>query len=567
MVNVVAFLFVLFVIGIYANLWTASVLGTIRHGYKYAAYFSFVLCLLALAFHYKKELAIKTNKLFNVVLTILIICALLLGLRTLFYYLPSENKTLVKVGTGTGYNVILISFDALSANDMSLYGYARKTTPNIDRFAENGYVFENTYSNSNHTSPSVCSILTGKYPVSHGVFNNFTYLDKSIRMENIAQVLKDHGYYTAAIVANRMAHPWHNMTYKSFDYVAPLMVRKEYMKEYFFNIIGPYLANLNSNAYNWMNSTELLISYYGRKYFSRITGNEPEPLTMYTWSDWLIGTDKWKKENMAPPAMAFDNALDVMDKKRGPFFVWIHIFPPHAPYISPNKFMYSFLKERQYETADSQQIIYGRRYPDQMQVEINKLRARYDENILYADDNFGKFLESLNKKHIVDNTIIIVTADHGEIFEKGFQSHGGTSLYQPLIHIPLIIRTPGQRGRIRLKTNAEQVDIGPTILDMLGYSSAPWMVGQSLWKLMEGKKYSEKSIMTMYLGENGNKKHITGGSVAVIEENYKFIYDIRSDKGELYDLLSDPDESNNLYGIEEQRGNKLANLIKKNIGN
>ena len=564
--NVVALAFTLQLLVLMSNKWANNVF---QFNYK-INYDVLTIIVLGIAFvvlvifkdKIDKKIKNEVKKLFKIVIVItLISIALVTGKALTVSKNQSENKKITKSylnNIKSKYpNVILITFDALTANDMSLYGYQRNTTPYIDAFAKESYVFDNMYANCNFTTPSVISILTGKYPSTHRAFQLYAFLENNKKEENIGNLLRKNGYQTAAIISNTKAHPWHNRTYGSFDFLPPPIFKKEHRFRLFFNIITPYLVQLRSNSHIWVEDimTFLLDSYFQmlnpRRAFSFFTGKENSRQT----------------EIANPSELTFKIANDYLRSAKSPFFLWIHVFPPHGPYLPSRRFKYTFLKEKTLDTRGAQSH-YGGRYERELQPIIDKLRDRYDEMILDTDYEFHKFLASLKKSGYFGSSIIMVSSDHGEAFEKEFFGHGGgdcSYLYQPLIYIPLIIHMPNQKQGKRITSNAEQIDIVPTILDVLVLNIPDWMEGESLRKAMEENYISSKPKFSMDLSTNNINGSIKEGSIAVMQDRYKFIYYIKDNRGELYDLAKDKKENNNLADLKPDIAAYLKKLVLQKI--
>jgi arylsulfatase A-like enzyme len=250
----------------------------------------------------------------------------------------------------------------------------------------------------------------------------------------------------------------------------------------------------------------------------------------------------------------------------GPWFLWVHVWPPHSPYLA-GRSLYKFLPERVLDTRTSQQLYDNRFYTPDQQVTIDKLRLRYDESIFNLDNELGDFFDSIKNRGITGNTVIAISADHGEIFEKGYHEHGGAgcnSLYQPLIHIPLIVKLPGQEIGRRVSAAAEQTDIAPTLLNLIGAPVPKWMEGESLVRAMNDGFDSEKPKFSMNLEKCNVKKPISDGSIAIIRDKYKFIYYPKNGQSELYELNADPREKKNIVGAAALR-EELYSLIKDKI--
>ncbi len=414
-------------------------------------------------------------------------------------------------------NIILITFDAFAAQHSSLYGYHYKTTPNIDKLGQESYVFDNMYSSSNWTLPSFASLMTGKYPNHHGLIKNISYFWRLGRKQNIAFLLKEIGYETAVVWSNPYGCPWNN-NIKGFERVAPNNTSWDFY----------YVPGLGPNS--WLSAL--------------IGGNHIYKL-MKNFSD------IWQKEaNKLDVTMkaefTFDQASKLLTDIKSPFFLWIHIFPPHDPYLSNRIYRYSILKEKIFDNVDKFSRAPELHYPPKDQPLVDKLSMRYDENLLYADDEFGKFLTFLTQRGLFDKSILIVSSDHGEMFEKGFRGHGGPYLYQPLIHVPLIIHLPGETRGQRIGINVSHVDIAPTILDILGVKPPMWMDGRSFKAALEGSNIDIGIKYSMNLGYVNCPSDLKTRSFAAIKQNYKLIKYSDWHRYELYDVKKDPQEKLNL---------------------
>ncbi len=384
-------------------------------------------------------------------------------------------------------NIILITFDALTSEDMSLYGYHLKTTPNIEEFAKESYVFKNMYANSNWTRPTVTSILTGVYPIKHKLINPFPinkFLPKDLQKKNLASILKANGYTTVAVVSNLVyAHPFVNDTFRDFDYKPYFTVKFGWLDILFYSFFyktTPFFYKLES-------SVNVILEFTYKRY-SKAINKIINKFTSFLIFKKYIPTD-------APAELTFNIALNYLKNTSHPFFLWIHVFPPHDPYLPPEPYKQSFLKDNSFLTDyEQQQYLSGEFNPkdENIKLLISKLKLRYDEHILYADHEFGKFLKELKKLRLYDNSLIILSADHGESFEHNYTGHSGPFLYNNLIHIPLIIHLPGQKHSQVVEQPAEQVDIFPTILDLINLEIPKWADGESLKLFIMQKNYLTK---------------------------------------------------------------------------
>ena len=422
-------------------------------------------------------------------------------------------------------NVILITFDSLAARNMSLYGYDRVTTPHLDGFARRSFVFKNFAANCNSTIPSLFSILTGRYPLSHDCLHVTSALGASERAENLASVLKKEGYHVSAVLG----------TLRDYAFVSRLQFVK---------------------TAGWANGLKSQIFF---------------------WGDYLVGAFsrtslfRWGREINRRTLRAntsestFAKAVDHLRTLPFPFFLWVHIYPPHAPYLPSSRFKYAFLAEQTLDTFEAQRHYLDRNYPEQLQPVINKLRSRYDELILSADSGFGTFWNVIEHQSCFENTIVIVTSDHGEMFERGYQGHAGTLLYQPMVHIPLILRMPNQREGKAVTVNAGQVDIAPTLLDILGLKIPSWMEGESLKKALEWSPVQDRPKFSLSGNLFNNNGGLRTGSIAVTHEGYKLLYYPGKKGRELYDLSRDPNEGTNLIHSKREEARILEDLIRERM--
>ena len=443
-------------------------------------------------------------------------------------------------------NVILVTFDALAAEDMSLYGYYIKTTPNIDALAKDSYVFDTMIANSNWTRPSVASILTGKYQNKLDFFSVNTITKKmSYNHENFARVLKENGFKTAAIISNFTAHPLQNMTFNDFDYLPDKVCNRSLMPP-----------------------VERILSYIPNKFYTSTTSLILLKDILSAFDTILVRSfpDHFN-EIFESPNLTFKKSLDFILNRKSPFFIWIHIMPPHGPYLPSKKFKYKLLEEKIYDNYSNITNINIRvPYPGDQQYLVDKLHLRYLENIMYADDEFGKFVESLSIKGLLENSILIVSSDHGESFRKGYLVHNGyrlENLYNQFIRIPLIIHMPNQQTGKRIKSNAEHVDLAPTILDFLNINVPKWMEGESLKGAMYDNQITKKPKYSMNFFTIKMNNRIRKGAIAVIKGDYKYIYQINDNREELYDIKRDLYENKNLVSIKKDIVKELKQLVMK----
>lgn len=425
-------------------------------------------------------------------------------------------------------NVILLSIDTLTAGDMSLYGYPLPTTPKLSDFAKESYTFDHFFASSNWTTPTIASFISGLYPVTNGVHQSRSYFLRDDRRKNLGQALKDNGYQTAAVIANSYAHP--------------LLLR----------ITDSFSATTESPEEKYLASDPLF----------RILLR----LKDYGTALWLPNTVSWTlsrddENSLFPPELIFDRALPFFSSLKQPYFVWAHIFPPHSPYLPAAPFKYRFGNFKEFSKLEDYDEYPGT-YPSELQSGIDKIRLRYDEFILDTDFRVGGFLDKLKALGRFEDSVIIVTADHGESFTRNVFGHNGPLLHQPLIHIPLLIHLPGQKEGKRIPYYAGQVDLLPTVMDLLDLPIPTWVQGESLKSAMLDGTPTSLPKFSMNLDLDSRFAPPTKGTFAVMQDGWKFVRYLATGKEELYHLASDPGEIAELAGDNPEQAKKMRDLIE-----
>jgi len=420
-------------------------------------------------------------------------------------------------------DIYLITIDALRADDMSLYGYGRPTSPNLELFAQRGFTFDYFFANSNFTATATTSIETGKLPWTHRVFHQGGFLRGEAQQENLATLLQQRGYYTATISSNYLASPVHHRTQASYD-AAEYNVPE--------NVSGMWLRHTN---------------FIGFDTLYTLSGPLLKPLTLLLR---YVDSFLWSKRYASPAEPVFDSARRVIQRQdiTQPRFVWAHVLPPHDPYVPPLPYQGHFLHGD--KLTRNYDFIGLRTDAPPSGVSVAELRARYDENISYVDGVVGGFLEWLDRTGRFDRSIIIVSADHGESFEHNWLTHGGPYLFNGVIRIPLIIHVPGQKQGSRISQAAEQIDLVPTILELIGGQAPTWAEGTSLKPALEGKEVPQRLLFSMNLEPNSTFESVTQGTVAAIDNDFKYIDRLGTQERGLYRYRTDPHEEQNLVDSE-----------------
>ncbi len=462
--------------------------------------------------------------------------------------LPKEDQ---------GPSIIFVTFDALSAADMSLYGYDRDTTPFWKELAEESYTFDRMHANCTYTEPSIISILTSKYPWTHGIYRKGALSPKQAK-ESLPALLKEYGYVTVAVLGpltgSLTANPEYLGLEEQFDHIRIAPAKAPAFAELFIPKIKALAEPIKRNVVNlWLRGVYFDVQYsaLGRT----LSWQEPEL--------------KETVEGNLGEALAM--LRSVSDR---PLFIWVHIMPPHMPYRPPPPFHGTYLPRSIELDIRQFAIPYFHTIRDfrQKLEYANKVRARYDEMVLYTDAKLREFIHGLKKLGRYKDSILILSADHGEVFDKGLcATHGSPHLYEPEVHIPLLVHTPGQEEPRRVHALAQSLDIAPTILDLLGKPIPGWMEGESLVPYMRGDSAeTDRPKFAMMLEGNQIGKPIRAGAVAVYYGDYKMVWTrewarMDKEKERLHLIAKDPRERRNLLDQEPETASRLRGLIKEGL--
>ncbi|RMF92235.1 MAG: hypothetical protein D6734_12765, partial [Candidatus Schekmanbacteria bacterium] len=256
----------------------------------------------------------------------------------------------------------------------------------------------------------------------------------------------------------------------------------------------------------------------------------------------------------------------IENNKNRNFFLWLHYFEPHYPYLEHKPYTEkyeSYLngeKKGKFEKSHEWiKEVFNRRKEDLSEADINRLRSLYGGEITYLDKFIGEVIEKLKEEGIYDNTIIVFTSDHGEMLGEQHLIEHGDSLYQPEIHVPLIFKLPDKMGIAkgkRLDALVELTDVMPTLLALLDISSPVRLEGVNLYPLMSGER---ESVRSYAFSEVHNYK-------SIIKGDWKYIMSLPVLSAPmLFNLKDDINERKNLYFSNIEMGRNLRKEILKRI--
>ena len=446
-------------------------------------------------------------------------------------------------------DIILVTADAFAANHASFMGYSRPTTPNLERLANGADVFERYYANSNFTTASVNSILDGVRPWTHRANQFLAVVSTAIADAGLVGRLKRAGYATDAVWTNSLAAPFLNRSDRSLDVSA--FARTHYS--------GPMISSVMATRFS---------------HFTPVTELGAFITTVKVVDRLMIASGAWTPTDQNALEPAFDRARALIrdrDPSR-PLFLWVHVMRPHSPYAAPPPFLGRFnpgpLMRTRYDSSPINEF-FSSRLDDER---VSQFAGRYDEGLAYFDSSIGEFIEWLKGHGVFEKTLLIVSSDHGESFSHRYGTHAGPMLHEDVIHVPLLIKEPGQAAGRRVGVLSEQIDLMPTILDLAGVAVEGPVEGRSLRPAIQGQRM-DGPVFSMNFEQNSRFKGFNVGSIAMIEGRWKYVRYLGHLRGPLippladavYDLQSDPGETSNLVSVQAAVAARMRNAIEEQL--
>ena len=378
-------------------------------------------------------------------------------------------------GAGNRLNVLLITIDTLRADHLGTYGYKRKTSPRIDALAREGALFEEAYTYWPKTRGSFVAMLTGRRASQTGYSKTHPLL---LGMNpTLASVLKAAGYATAATVDNP------NVS-KSLGYAQGFDSYRE------------------------------------------------------TWEETGLATE------MARAAAITEDGVRALAAARPeqPFLLWLHYVNPHAPYTPPAPFDTAFLDDDA-KGGPHLEVVPGdhggipKKWAVAGQDRLGYYVAQYDGEIAAVDREVGRVLDALRISAVKDQTLVIVTSDHGEsLGEHGYFFDHGENVFDPSLRIPLVLAGPGVKAGHRSPLLASTLDLVPTVLDAVKVSYPPDLAGESLWPAAQGGSRPDRARL-----QAQNDRNLIGAW----DRRFKVVATPEGDRMRyaLYDRAADPGET------------------------
>jgi arylsulfatase A-like enzyme len=408
---------------------------------------------------------------------------------------------------GRPRNAILISIDTLRPDHLGCYGHEGETSPTLDALAAAGVRFEDVTAAAPWTLPSHATMLTGLYPSHHGVRNHEERLAEEI--VTLAEEFQAHGYQTLAVVNT------HNVGAPQFQ----------------------------------------LGQGFGEDHFRYIIETEDDPKTMklrtFDNGDVVVSTAK--------------ELLRERDEDK-PFFLFLHFYDVHTDFTPRAEYRERYVGPYAGRlTGSTTQLVNVRDGEEVLnEADVRWLREMYDAEIRQLDDLLGRFFSWLDAEDLRDETLFVITSDHGEEFqEHGSVLHGRTQ-YQEVLRIPLLIQGPGIPAARVVTTPVHGVDVTPTILALMGIASSVPRDGLDLTPTWNGGTLPERDLFA----EADHNNRVDDEFVYDIKKmvrrgQEKFLLDTHSGRFELYDLAKDGGEHRDVAGTEPERVEALRAVLER----
>lgn len=423
-------------------------------------------------------------------------------------------------------NVLVIVVDTLRADHLSAYGYSRQTSPNLDRLARQGVLFENAFSTTSWSYPSHVSLVTGSYQFEHRMAVArpvpwFSHPRESLSgLPTLGESLERRGYRTAAFSANRAFFSRNLGFGRGFihfeDYLhspSDMFVRTLFGREFSRMVLVRSERSKYRRALRWLG-------------FDSLLDRDDEGLAQSGGSP---GVRKRAMEVNRELLGWIDRSAP-----QRPFFAFMNYFDVHEPYGGPFSYTAGWPKDG-----------------------VGNL---YDNGVKYVDDAIGQLISELERRGLTHNTLLVITSDHGEeLGEHGLATHG-EALYRAEIQVPLIFWYPGQvPGGVRMKQAVTNAALPATVMDVLGDRSAAgrFSIASLTPHWTETPAGGAESVLSE-LAENVNLKAsaksvptaVRGAMKSLVSGSWHLVVH-KTLGGQLYDWSRDPGESVNLIGRPE----------------
>jgi arylsulfatase A-like enzyme len=484
----------------------------------------------------------------------------LAGLLSLNLAAPQFLFRPAKSEGGTGANVLIVVFDAFSALHNSLYGYARQTMPNLARIADKGTVYHQHYANGPFTTPGTASLLTGTLPWTHRALDHGDGVADHMVDKSIFHAFDE--YHCMAYSHNTIANTLLKQFVPAIDDYTPqgrlFLGSDAFLHDLKDHDIAPLawtraIKKLDDGvSYSLFMSR--LYALLNEDRFSAYESKFPRGLPHLFEDSYYILED------------GIDWVQTLLAAAPQPFMGYFHFLPPHFPYKTRAEFYNQFYKDG-FEPLEKPIHIFA---PKRAEGRVDEFRRWYDEYILYVDAEFARLYDFMQQNGLLENTWLVLTSDHGEMFERGIVGHQAPPMFQPLVRIPLVIFAPGQDSRVDIHERTNAIDMLPTLMHNTGQAIPDWAEGHVLPPF--ASLPPDRPIVNVRGKGIDPGQPIHKGSAMLIRGDYKLVYifgfegDLEGGELiELYHLQDDPEELNDLASSRPDIVDQMLSEIKPQL--
>lgn len=477
----------------------------------------------------------------------------LLSLMPAAYYLPQSQPWPAKPKQNNQPNIIFLVYDAWSACNTPLFGYPRETMPHLSELAEKAIVYHNHYAGAIFTYPGTSALLTGTLNWTNQAYYYNKRLLEFFHKNNLFSLFPD--YYRLAYTQNPIAEIVIKYMYRKIN---QLKERQDLFMKRDFWLPKVFPNDYDVASISWVRNIKKFDDGYANSLFiSRVYDLLNTRWMENVAKDFPLGLPSIEGDNYFILEDATNWIAQATANVETPYVGYFHLLPPHAPYNTRLEY-YKSLRNDGYKPVKKPEHVFTQ---GESGKELRANRNAYDEYLLYVDSEFKRLYDMLEANGQLDNTWIILTSDHGEMFERGIKAHGVYALFEPLMHVPLMIFPPGQTTRQDIYTPTSVVDLIPTLLQIAGKEQAEWLEGSVLPPFNPDFDPTRPAYaMDSRFSEQGEP--FTNASIMMRKQNYKLIthfgdqdrYKRLDGKPlfELFDIDADPEELINLYETEPE---------------
>ncbi|MCI0641217.1 MAG: sulfatase [Gemmataceae bacterium] len=460
------------------------------------------------------------------VLVVLLLVAVVVSQKASAHWRQRQEHARIPPAASDAPNVLLVVMDTVRAQNLSLHGYERRTSPNLEKWAKKGAWFERAFTTAPWTLPSHAGMFTGRY--AHELSAHWRQPLDDLH-PTLAEVLRDRGYLTAGFSANRYYAGYDSglargfVHYRDYNHSPGEFINCSALTKWFFNK-RPVRTALD------------YFDLYGRKDAAEVNAS---------FLDWLSAHTKPNDDGAKP------------------FFAFLNYFDAHDPYLPPAPYDSMFgppptLEERaafwRWWESPAHSL------PPRI---VDAALRGYDGGIAYLDDQLNRLLEELDRRGSLKDTLVIITSDHGEHFGEHGRFIHGNSLHRQLLHVPLVVLFP---GRIPEGTQVKQFvtlrDLPATVSTLLKTKDAPFP-GSTLSRYWDAQYKGQKdsplfqvafAIPPQYARpDQGRSPTATGWILSFFQDGKHYIRYGKDGSEEIYDFDADPRDQTNLAALPEHK--------------